>query len=93
MDLSDGSNPTRFTDQDFESLARTKEARATHAGGRTLKRAAIAHTFVRAQGTGRQLLLEQLSGFSSQRLKDTPLNGILYSRGKPAIAEKIKAAF
>lgn len=83
MDISNGDNPTRFTDKDFESLARTQEARATHAGGRTLKRAAIAHTFIRAQGTGRERLLEQLSGFSSQRLKDTPLSGIFYSRNNP----------
>lgn len=68
IELSSGK---QYTDKDFESLAGTKEARATHAGGTTLKRAAIARTFLREQGAGRQRLLELISKLALQGLENT----------------------
>lgn len=94
IELSNGANPTRFTDKDFQSLAGTPEARAVVAGRTTLKRAAIAHTFVRAQGAERKRLLELIGRLSLQRLDGTTqLEEIFYSRSNQTDTPQFKAWF
>jgi len=72
-----------YTDEKFRILAQSRQARATHAGSATLKRAAITSTSLRAKsGTQRKRLLELISRLTFQRLDNTQLNQIFYSRGE-----------
>lgn len=78
----DESTGKEYTDADFRELAKTGEARGVAAGIKTLKRAALAHTFVRQEsGAGAQRILEQSRMVAYQSLLDTPLEGVFYGRG------------
>lgn len=81
----DKSNGKPYTDADFRELAGEPEARATNAGWSTLKRAALAHTFLEGTSEERQRLLEQLGRLSRQSLVGNQLRAVLYSRSTPQI--------
>lgn len=87
--ITDLSNDTNFTNKDFKSLASRARARTTHAGGTTLKRAAIVHAFIRAQGAEWQWLLELVSQFAFQRLNNAQLSKIFYSRPNQEQIDKL----
>lgn len=73
------SSGKQFTDQQFSALAKTANARGVNGGSTTLKRAALAHTFLSAQNaTERGRLLEKLSGLSRQHLVNTQLADTFY---------------
>jgi hypothetical protein len=85
IELSSGKP---YTDKEFRVLAESREARATHAGSTTLKRAVIAHTFLREKsGEKRQRLLELVGKLAYQSLENTQLNEIFYSRANQAQTE------
>jgi hypothetical protein len=73
-----------FTDEKFGLLAQSREGRATNAGRTTLKRAALAHTFIRAESNSeRKRLLELIGKLKLQSLSGTQLDEIFYSRSNP----------
>jgi hypothetical protein len=82
IELSSGQP---YTDEKFGVLAESRQARATHAGRTTLKRAVIAGTFVREKSREkRQRLLELIGKLTFQSLENTQLNEIFYSRANQA---------
>lgn len=74
IELSSGK---QFTDEQFSGLARSRGARASGAGSRTLKRAALGHTFLQELDARK---LDGLRQLTHQSLADTQLHKVFYQQ-------------